>query len=100
MEDWQPWPEIGRPDDVAGAALFFASDDSNFVTGDAMLVSGGMTAAGPGLFGRGRDVRAGFVAPTAARLAKALFSASGRHGKIPTERSSPEQDRKCPARLK
>ena len=45
----QPWPEYGRGDHIAGAALFFASDDSIFVTGDALVVDGGLTAAGPEL---------------------------------------------------
>ena len=44
-----PWPELGRPEHIAGAALFYASDDSEHVTGDAMLVDGGLVAAGPGL---------------------------------------------------
>ncbi len=52
MSSHIPWPEIGQPDDIAGAALFFASDDANFVTGDAMVVDGGVVAAGPGIFGR------------------------------------------------
>jgi len=45
----QPWPEYGQGDHIAGAALFFASDDSIFVTGDALVVDGGLTAAGPEL---------------------------------------------------
>lgn len=45
----QPWPEYGKGDHIAGAALFFACDDSIFVTGDALLVDGGLTAAGPEL---------------------------------------------------
>ena len=45
----QPWPEYGHGDHIAGAALFFASDDSIFVTGDALVVDGGLTAAGPEL---------------------------------------------------
>ena len=64
MNDYIPWPEIGQPDDIAGAALFFASDDSNFVTGDAMLVDGGVVAGGPGIFGRNSGfavTRPGFV---------------------------------------
>jgi NAD(P)-dependent dehydrogenase (short-subunit alcohol dehydrogenase family) len=42
----QPWPDHGRPEDIAGAALYLASDDSAFVTGEALVVDGGMTAVG------------------------------------------------------
>ena len=45
----QPWPEHGQGDHIAGAALFFAGADSTFVTGEALIVDGGMTAAGPEL---------------------------------------------------
>ncbi|MBA3654817.1 MAG: SDR family oxidoreductase [Actinobacteria bacterium] len=38
------WP--GRPDDVAGAAVFLASDLSRFVTGTTIHVDGGNWAAG------------------------------------------------------
>jgi NAD(P)-dependent dehydrogenase (short-subunit alcohol dehydrogenase family) len=45
-----PWPDtVGRPEDIAGAALFLASDDAAYVTGEALVVDGGLTAAGPGL---------------------------------------------------
>jgi NAD(P)-dependent dehydrogenase (short-subunit alcohol dehydrogenase family) len=36
-----PMGRVGTPDDVAGAALFFASDDSAWVTGTALAVDGG-----------------------------------------------------------
>lgn len=42
----QPWPEHGRPEDIAGAALYLVSDDARFVTGSAVVVDGGMTAMG------------------------------------------------------
>ena len=45
----QPWPEHGTGEDIAGVALFLASDDSNFVTGESVLVDGGLTALGPAL---------------------------------------------------
>jgi NAD(P)-dependent dehydrogenase (short-subunit alcohol dehydrogenase family) len=45
----QPWPEFGQGDHIAGAALFFASDDSLFVTGEKLVVDGGLTASGPEL---------------------------------------------------
>ena len=52
LDQLQPWPEHGVGDDIAGAALFLASDDARFVTGDALVVDGGLTAAGPSLVTR------------------------------------------------
>jgi NAD(P)-dependent dehydrogenase (short-subunit alcohol dehydrogenase family) len=40
-----PWPRLGRPDDVARAALFLASSDASFVTGAELMVDGGWMAA-------------------------------------------------------
>ena len=45
----QPWPERGEGEHIAGAALFLATDDARFVTGEALIVDGGLTAAGPEL---------------------------------------------------
>jgi NAD(P)-dependent dehydrogenase (short-subunit alcohol dehydrogenase family) len=44
--DW-PMPPIGRlgeARDVAAAAVFYASDETDFITGTTLLVDGGMTA--------------------------------------------------------
>ncbi len=41
--DAQPIPKGGVPDDIAQACLFFASDESRFVTGTHIVVDGGMT---------------------------------------------------------
>lgn len=45
----QPLPFAGQPEHVAGVAAFLASDDAAFVTGEALLVDGGLAAAGPQL---------------------------------------------------
>jgi len=40
-----PWPRLGRPDDVARAALFLASSEASFITGVNLMVDGGWMAA-------------------------------------------------------
>jgi NAD(P)-dependent dehydrogenase (short-subunit alcohol dehydrogenase family) len=47
VADWEektPWPRFGDPEDVADAAVFLASDESDFITGDILSVDGGWTA--------------------------------------------------------
>jgi 2-hydroxycyclohexanecarboxyl-CoA dehydrogenase len=41
-----PFRRLATPEEVADAVLFFASDYSNFVTGQVLSVSGGLTMAG------------------------------------------------------
>ena len=51
---FQPWPRAGRPEDIAAMALFLASDDSEFVSGQAMVVDGAVTSGmGAGNLARG-----------------------------------------------
>ncbi|MGD0290627.1 MAG: SDR family oxidoreductase [Candidatus Binataceae bacterium] len=52
LENIQPIPRAGTGEDIAGMALYLASDDSQWVTGTAMVVDGGLMAGG-NLFGSG-----------------------------------------------
>jgi glucose 1-dehydrogenase len=39
-----PWPRLGRPEDIANAAVFLASDRATFITGSNLVVDGGWLA--------------------------------------------------------
>jgi NAD(P)-dependent dehydrogenase (short-subunit alcohol dehydrogenase family) len=52
LDGLQPWPQHGRGADIAGTALFLASDDSAFVSGEAIVVDGALTAIGPDMWQR------------------------------------------------
>lgn len=41
-----PFRRLARPEEVAAAVLFFASESASFVTGQVLSVSGGLTMAG------------------------------------------------------
>lgn len=41
-----PFRRLGTPEEVASAVRFFASEDAEFVTGQVLSVSGGLTMAG------------------------------------------------------
>ncbi len=43
QSDAQPIPKAGLPEDIANMCLFFASDESRFVTGTHIQVDGGIT---------------------------------------------------------
>ena len=44
IEATQPIPRVGTPDELGGMALFLASDESSFITGQTFVVDGGATA--------------------------------------------------------
>jgi NAD(P)-dependent dehydrogenase (short-subunit alcohol dehydrogenase family) len=48
-EQIQPWPERGEPEMIADVAIWLASDESRFVTGEAVVADGGLLAATPRL---------------------------------------------------
>src|SRR5215470_15783712 len=48
LDNAQAIPRVGRPEDIASMVLYLASDESKWVTGQAMIVDGGLTV-GPNL---------------------------------------------------
>lgn len=44
VNDMTPWGDWGQAEDVAGCAVFLASNDAAYVTGLAMTIDGGYTA--------------------------------------------------------
>jgi len=61
----QPIPRAGEPVDIANMALFLASDESSFVSGQAFVVDGALTAGKP------RDAGGGSVVANTYREAAA-----------------------------
>jgi 3-oxoacyl-[acyl-carrier protein] reductase len=45
IEKQTPLGRIGQPDDIAPAVVFFASEDSAWITGESLYISGGNRAA-------------------------------------------------------
>lgn len=44
LEARQPMGRLGTPEEIAGAALYLASDDAAFITGSGLVIDGGWTA--------------------------------------------------------
>lgn len=42
FESQAPLGRIGKPEDIAPAAVFFASDDAKWITGETLLIAGGL----------------------------------------------------------
>ena len=45
--DWIPMGRPGEPGEVADAAVFLASPQSSYITGQSLVIDGGATAIGP-----------------------------------------------------
>jgi NAD(P)-dependent dehydrogenase (short-subunit alcohol dehydrogenase family) len=45
LDQRQPIGRLGRPEEIAGMALYLASDDAGFVNGSVLPIDGGWTAA-------------------------------------------------------
>lgn len=61
VSTFQPWPDGGRPEDIAATALFLASDESRFITGETIAVDGGLMASGPQAAAISRTAPTGWV---------------------------------------
>jgi 3-oxoacyl-[acyl-carrier protein] reductase len=42
LESQTPLGRIGQTEDIAPAAVFFASSDSKWITGETLLIAGGL----------------------------------------------------------
>jgi NAD(P)-dependent dehydrogenase (short-subunit alcohol dehydrogenase family) len=50
-----PLGRFGRPEDIANAAMFLASEDASYVTGQTLVIDGGQTLGIPGDLGEAAD---------------------------------------------
>lgn len=64
MEAKTPLARVGVPDDIAQVVTFLCSDMARFITGQNIVIDGGMTLHGSGVDGLLDQVRALLVRPT------------------------------------
>src|SRR4051812_37820908 len=79
----QPIPKSGLPQDIAAAALYLASDDSQFVTGTHIVVDGGITVGPRSAWDRNTPspiLAAMGITPEQAEQMRASLIASGEAG--------------------
>lgn len=76
---WQSLQQVGRPDDIAHAALYLASDASRMVTGHNLVVDGGICAGWP----------AAVVRDDIARFRTAFRGEAGANGNVPADAVHP-----------
>jgi NAD(P)-dependent dehydrogenase (short-subunit alcohol dehydrogenase family) len=55
LVNWYPVGRVGKPEDIAAAAIYLASDEAAFVSGAVLTVDGGLTA---GSYRFSRDLQA------------------------------------------
>jgi NAD(P)-dependent dehydrogenase (short-subunit alcohol dehydrogenase family) len=44
MSEEYPLKRLGKPEDIANAMLFLASDEADWITGEALVVDGGFSS--------------------------------------------------------
>ncbi len=76
MSQIQPWPNRGEGDDIAAMAMFLAGDESQFVTGQAHIVDGGLLASGPRLQGKLHNSR------NLHRMTGMAYGSTGKQSKV------------------